>query len=95
MSKRIYDTRTWRKFRAYILARDNFLCQRCLKKNILTAGDTVHHWKPVEDYPELAYDPDNCITWCAPCHSSYERKSEKRKKAEMMMTKRKARIIKG
>lgn len=33
----------------------------------------VHHIAPVSVYPELAYDPNNCVCLCQKCHDRYHK----------------------
>lgn len=38
----------------------------------------VHHIKHVDEYPELAYKPDNVISLCKACHrAQHPEKAEK------------------
>jgi 5-methylcytosine-specific restriction endonuclease McrA len=90
-----YQSRDWKNTRQAVLARDNYLCQRCLKlHNRLTPANTVHHIKAFKDYPELALDMDNLISWCEACHTRYE-KANDRRKTYTKQIERKARTIKG
>jgi len=59
------DSRTWRAFRLTILARDNHQCAYC-------HGDatTVDHVIPIKDAPDLAFNPENCVSACQPCNSA-------------------------
>ncbi len=59
------DSRTWRAFRLTILARDNYICAYC-------QGDatTVDHVVPIIDSPDLAFNPENCVSACQPCNSA-------------------------
>jgi predicted HNH restriction endonuclease len=52
--------------RAYILERDNYICQVCKfrEPDIMD----VDHIKPVSLFPELQYDLDNLTTLCPNCH---------------------------
>lgn len=73
---KFYRTREWYKFRQYILSRDNYLCQECLKENKLTKGNTVHHIVHVRDGLEgwnRRLDETNVITICDSCHSKIHR----------------------
>lgn len=53
----------------FILTRDHYLCQTCLRKGKLSIANTVHHIKPLEDYPELALDEENLESICPSCHN--------------------------
>ncbi|MDP5274341.1 HNH endonuclease signature motif containing protein [Chengkuizengella axinellae] len=55
--------------RLFVLQRDSYLCQRCLRMDRLTQANIVHHIKELEDYPELALDPNNLESVCATCHN--------------------------
>ena len=82
--KRFYRSRRWRRLAQEILRRDHYQCQICVKRlrdaaesgTILTGDDRrirrariAHHIKPVEDYPDLRWDPDNLIAVCDRCHT--------------------------
>ena len=64
-----YRSSAWLKTREAVLARDNHLCQKCLRKGIVTTTNTVHHITPLEDAPELALDMDNLESICPACHN--------------------------
>ena len=72
--KDFYKTTTWQRCRAYIMSRDQGLCQDCLKSGRITAAEEVHHI--VELTPENVTDPDvalnenNLISLCRECHRS-------------------------
>jgi thymidylate synthase (FAD) len=42
----------------------NFKCEKCGTTKALT----IHHIKPVCDYPELKAEPANLMTLCIKCH---------------------------
>ncbi|URN94569.1 MAG: HNH endonuclease [Candidatus Pristimantibacillus lignocellulolyticus] len=64
-----YKSTAWLKCRAYVLLRDNYLCQTCLRDQALTPANTVHHIKARLDYPDLALDTDNLESICPSCHN--------------------------
>lgn len=64
-----YNSRTWRKKRKQILARDNFECQRCKKEGRVSKADTVHHIKELKDCPELGLSSANLVSLCFSCHN--------------------------
>ncbi len=92
-----YLTTAWKQVRDYVLARDNHLCQHCIKRGRgrLVAGNTVHHIKDKDLYPDLALDPDNLVTWNGGCHAQYHREQEAEQRRGEPSRKRKARIVKG
>lgn len=63
-----YRTKQWTMFRDYILSRDNYLCQECLKDKQLTPGNTVHHIITIREDYSKRLDESNCITVCNACH---------------------------
>lgn len=80
--RKFYNSREWRAMREAIKCRDNYECQECKRNgrvsidmNELNKNDrkkialVVDHIKPLEDYPELALDPDNLETLCVSCHN--------------------------
>lgn len=86
-----YKTTAWLKCREAILIRDHYLCQPCLRKGRVTTANTVHHIKPLEDYPELALDEENLESICPSCHNKEH--PEKAGKKNEAKKKRKARIV--
>ena len=70
---RFYGSTVWRNLRKSILERDNYECQWCKAEGKLTIQyDSVlevDHIKELEQYPELAYEPDNLRTLCKDCHN--------------------------
>lgn len=55
--------------RAAILRRDGYRCQMCKRYGRMRQATTVHHIKHLDEYPELAMDPDNLVSVCAACHA--------------------------
>ena len=55
----------WQAVRHGVLERDGWRCQHCGSRRRLE----VHHVKRVADHPEHAFDPGNCLTLCASCHT--------------------------
>lgn len=58
----------WEKLRAFILSRDNHLCQACMADGRTTQGNQVDHIKPkakggIDDATNL-----QCL--CGPCHEA-------------------------
>ena len=60
----------WRRFRERIMRRDGYECQRCKRYGRHTPATEVHHIKHRDDHPELALDPDNCVSLCHACHNA-------------------------
>lgn len=86
-----YKSAAWLKCRAFVLIRDNYLCQPCLRNKRLTPANTVHHIVSLEEAPELALDPDNLESICPSCHNKeHPEKGSGKKEPEK---KRKVRVI--
>lgn len=90
-TKAFYLSSAWEKCRAFVLVRDNHLCQPCLRRDKLTPATVVHHIKSLDEYPELALDPDNLESCCGTCHNKAHPEKGKKKPEK----KRKARVIKA
>lgn len=73
MYQGIYQDKRWKKLRALKLMA-NPLCERCEAKGKVTPAKDVHHIVPFdqgttkEQIEELAYDYDNLMSVCDPCH---------------------------
>lgn len=81
-ARAFYKSRTWQACRSIALARDNYLCQECLKQGKITPYDVVHHIKPRKEYPELALDADNLVCLCHTCHNKQHPEKGRGKKKE-------------
>lgn len=64
-----YHSGRWKAFAESIRRRDRYKCQLCKRFGKDVPGNIVHHIKEREEYPELAYDPNNCVTLCEKCHN--------------------------
>jgi 5-methylcytosine-specific restriction protein A len=92
-AKKFYNSAAWRKCREYVLKRDNYLCQRCLRRGVIEPADAVHHKEHLQDHLEKALDPENLESLCNACHN--EEHPEKGQKAKAEKKPRKVRIIKS
>lgn len=63
-TKRIQRTPEEKRWKAEVLKRDNYTCQKCGAKKRLEA----HHIKEKVNYPELKNEIDNGICLCHDCH---------------------------
>lgn len=71
--KDIYNSTRWRKrVRPAVVARDNGLCQMCLRHGILRPGTEVHHKIELTDSNKrddtIAFGMDNLELLCWECH---------------------------
>ena len=64
-----YKDSKWKHKRITILKRDEYKCRECTRYGKTIEATTVHHIRPLEDYPELALDSRNLISLCASCHN--------------------------
>jgi 5-methylcytosine-specific restriction enzyme A len=64
-----YRSAKWIRKRKAILVRDQYRCVECRKYGRITEATIVHHIKPYEEYPELAYENSNLKSLCAGCHA--------------------------
>lgn len=72
-AKKFYRSQAWVSTRnAYFNLRHG-LCERCKRKGIYTAGEIVHHIKPLTpaniDIPAIALGFDNLELLCRQCHA--------------------------
>lgn len=72
--EKFYQTKRWKKARAYVVARDHGVCVRCG-----AAGYTVHHIIPLTianmNDIEIAIGDKNLETLCRSCHESIHSRS--------------------
>lgn len=57
-----YDSKRWKKKRAHILLRDNWLDQIVLRDGVRIPAQVVHHILPREEYPQYAWEDWNLIS---------------------------------
>lgn len=57
-----YNTKRWKRKRAYILRRDGYIDQVQKRYGRRVEADTVHHIYPAEEYPEYAFEDWNLIS---------------------------------
>lgn len=69
MTNPFYNSKRWKKKRAYILYRDGYLCQECKKYGRNIEANVVHHIKELDDHPELKLNNNNLVSVCKPCHN--------------------------
>lgn len=68
-SRRKYYSARWARLRLVVLARDNGLCQECLRAGRTTPGNQIDHIARAEENQELFWRTDNLQTLCSTCHS--------------------------
>ena len=63
-----YNSSRWRKVRNYVMAKNNYLCQRCQKPATI-----VHHIEHLNDDNlndvDIALNENNLMTVCHECHN--------------------------
>lgn len=64
-----YTGKRWERKRAHILRRDGYLCVWCKRYGRAKEASIVHHIKPVDEFPELAYEDSNLVSLCPGCHN--------------------------
>lgn len=77
-----YNTKAWREKRSYILSRDDYLCQECLKNNKYSEATDVHHIQRLRDAWDKRLDNDNLISLCIECHKKADTEIRRNKKFE-------------
>jgi 5-methylcytosine-specific restriction enzyme A len=72
-AQRGYD-KDWEHIRESVMVRDRRTCQLHLFDGRPIPATSVHHVRPVAEFPELRLDPDNCVALCDDCHASEDNK---------------------
>lgn len=71
--RKFRNSQAWKNKSEEIRERDKYLCQVCLKKNILNYKDlSVHHITSLKEDFSKRLDNDNLITLCELCHRKAE-----------------------
>lgn len=69
-ARAFYKSAAWERLRRAVLARDNYLCQRCLEHQRITPATTVDHIVPLSVAWERRLDMSNLRSLCGPCHNA-------------------------
>ena len=68
-----YKSVAWQNMQGYIMRRDKYLCQECLKRGHIKPAALVHHIKPITpdniNDPEITLNEKNLEAVCTDCHS--------------------------
>lgn len=75
---KFYSSSEWKRFRKRILARDDYVCQRCKKDGIVKVADLVHHKVEIRDDWTKRLSKENCIAICTQCHERLHDRSKNR-----------------
>lgn len=71
--RKFRNSGAWKNKAEEIKARDKYLCQICLKRNIINQRDlSVHHIQPIAENQALKLENSNLITVCEVHHKECE-----------------------
>ena len=83
-SMKFYKTSAWRDCRNGYAAYRGHLCERCLRRGMLTHGEIVHHKIELTpeniDDPEITMNYNNLELLCRPCHAEVHDQRIKRRR---------------
>lgn len=65
-----HKTKGWKRKRAVILRRDEYLCQESKRYGKSVPATMVHHIYPIEHYPELALVDWNLVSLSDKAHNA-------------------------
>lgn len=72
----------YKLWRISVFSRDNFTCQKCMKKANYLQAHHIFNWI---DNPDKRYEKENGITFCKDCHIEFHRKYGKRYNTEKQL----------
>lgn len=76
----IYNSKMWKKLRLWYL-KNNPLCERCLKINLIVPAKEIHHkikistGKNIDEMLEIALNINNLESLCVACHHKEDNKN--------------------
>lgn len=77
-----YKSRTWQSTREAYSKSVGYLCEDCLQHGLVTAGEIVHHVKPITKdnigNPDITLNWENLRLLCRPCHERIHRRKASR-----------------
>lgn len=65
---KFYKTQKWVKLRNFVMTEHNYLCQHCLKRNLVVYADVVDHIVPTKINWNRRLDITNLEPLCDNCH---------------------------
>ena len=68
-ARTFYHSREWEQIRLAVLARDNYLCQHCLRDKKITRATVIDHVIPLLVDWSKRLDMDNLQSLCQACHN--------------------------
>lgn len=83
-AEQFYKSKTWQLTREAYSKSKHYLCEICLEHGRYTAGEIVHHIKPIT--PANINDPEITLNWnnlqlvCRRCHEHAHRRAPRRYK---------------
>lgn len=81
-----YKSKTWQSTREAYSKSKGYLCENCLEHGRYTAGEVVHHIKPITpeniDNPAITLSWDNLRLLCRNCHEHAHRRTPRRYKID-------------
>lgn len=85
-AKEFYTGTAWAACRKAYRKKAGGLCEECLSKGLITAGEIVHHKIPISpdniNDPTITLNFDNLELVCRECHADIHRRREKRYKVD-------------
>ena len=85
-AKGFYSSNEWKACRAAYKKSVGGLCERCLKKGLIVAGEIVHHKNYINpdnvNDPEVLMNFDNLELLCRDCHAQEHLGRNKRYKLD-------------
>lgn len=81
-AKFFYKSKQWQRVRDYVMKRDQWLCQDCLKKGKYVPAEEVHHIIPLQPEnitdPSITLNENNLVALCRECHKARHGARERR-----------------
>ena len=81
-----YKSKTWQHTREAYSKSKGYLCETCLAHGVVTAGEIVHHIRPITreniGNPDITLSWDNLRLLCRPCHEQAHRRTPRRYKVD-------------
>lgn len=81
-AEQFYKSKAWQSTREAYSKSVGGLCEDCLAHGYITAGEIVHHVRPITQAnignPDITLSWDNLRLLCRPCHEKVHRRKQLR-----------------